>query len=439
MFFKCYSNSGFRQDTAVFTERLRHRKFPYEEHEIRAFEKEFREREEAKVEINESATEEEKAMLAKKIEDKVQFKLKHKISSNPILDYTDYNCALYLATRLAVNYAVLTAVFNEIKKDDPSFNPKTLFDFGSGLGTTMWVANEAWPKCFSEHFNVEACQQMIDISRSLLQLGKESNPLQFPGIFYREFLPVSSYIKYDLVVSAFSLLDLPTQSSRIHVIENLWEKTQDMLVLIEDGNPAGFAAILEARNFLLEKTGYDVTSTFHIHPEDIHVEKDNPHLHPTSHIVAPCPHHYPCPRQFTEGPILCNFVVPYINLDFGQQSPLEVKKHYYSYIVLRKGNKQASDVPSWPRIVQECKKRGEHVVCRLCAPDGKIHSINFTKAHHKGHLYRCARVSEHGDLLPVTVSEFEKEVEIRFKKNRKIKSSDSVNHDEIITNHQSDL
>lgn len=40
--------------------------------------------------------------------------------------------------------------------------------------------------------------------------------------------------------------------SRIHVVENLWKKTSGALVLVEHGSKAGFHAIMEARNFILQ-------------------------------------------------------------------------------------------------------------------------------------------------------------------------------------------
>lgn len=46
--------------------------------------------------------------------------------------------------------------------------------------------------------------------------------------------------KYNLVVSSYTLLDLPSQETRLKTISNLWSKTQDFLVLVEKGTSAGF-------------------------------------------------------------------------------------------------------------------------------------------------------------------------------------------------------
>jgi ribosomal protein RSM22 (predicted rRNA methylase) len=55
---------------------------------------------------------------------------------------------------------------------------------------------------------------------------------------------------------------MPDAKNRIHVIENLWHKTQDMLVIVEHGTRAGFAAVLEARNLILQLSGHKVTTFF---------------------------------------------------------------------------------------------------------------------------------------------------------------------------------
>jgi ribosomal protein RSM22 (predicted rRNA methylase) len=46
--------------------------------------------------------------------------------------------------------------------------------------------------------------------------------------------------KYDLGVSSYSLLDLPSAKSRIQTVESLWKKTSKYLVLLEQGTNAGF-------------------------------------------------------------------------------------------------------------------------------------------------------------------------------------------------------
>lgn len=94
-------------------------------------------------------------------------------------------------------------------------------------------------------------------------------------------------IKYDMVVSSFTLMELPNQRSRVQVVENLWNKTQDLLVLVEHGSSAGFRTILEARNLILTLNGYDVTKSYYNDPNDVSIVNYDPENAPTAHIMAP--------------------------------------------------------------------------------------------------------------------------------------------------------
>ena len=52
-----------------------------------------------------------------------------------------YNQAValaYLVSRLAPDFASLYRILNEIKCRDPHFQPQTLFDCGSGIGSALW-------------------------------------------------------------------------------------------------------------------------------------------------------------------------------------------------------------------------------------------------------------------------------------------------------------
>lgn len=110
------------------------------------------------------------------------------------IEYNDYSALTYLAARLAPNYAAMLTVFKEIKKSDPNFIPKTMLDFGSGVGTSMYAANEVWPASINEHFNCDSSKSMNDVSRLLMQSGNEKQPLLYPGVFYRQFLPASENV-----------------------------------------------------------------------------------------------------------------------------------------------------------------------------------------------------------------------------------------------------
>ena len=70
----------------------------------------------------------------------------------------------YLISRSALEYATLVNIFSIIKDQDHSFQPRTLFDFGSGLCTGLWAAREVFGQ-FSEAFMVDKSIHMNDLAR----------------------------------------------------------------------------------------------------------------------------------------------------------------------------------------------------------------------------------------------------------------------------------
>lgn len=63
--------------------------------------------------------------------------LKQKIYNWQPLDFTPYSGLLYAASRSAAEYAALSKVFAELSKRS-LIKPKTIFDFGSGVGSVIW-------------------------------------------------------------------------------------------------------------------------------------------------------------------------------------------------------------------------------------------------------------------------------------------------------------
>lgn len=365
--------------------RIVNAQLPPEQKEVQVFAKQIEEkfvaREKSNLENYEELTADQKLEMYVERNKKIEQSVRKKIFSWKEYNWTEYQSILYLASRLSPNYLATKFVFNEIKHLDPDFQPKTLFDFGSGLGTTMHVANEMWPASIHEHINIESCKVMIDLSDLLLKNGNDKNQTMFNNIFYKQFLPINHQPTYDLVVSAFSLKELPNVDSRINIIENLWHKTEDMLVFIEHGNQAGTAAILEARSFILKMNGYDPVAIYNPLENDEN-PLDKSTKNPNVHIMAPCPHHYCCPRLTKEYRVFCNFQVNYFPVNYGQPSILLAKERF-SYIVFRKRPKTyKKGFPEWPRVVEKPKKSGRLVNLKVCTSEGKIEHLNISKSKH---------------------------------------------------------
>lgn len=339
-------------------------------------------------------------------QDKINFKDDFKRKNFLDEPYNQHDCVALMAARLPANYAALSYILNEIRHEEPDFEPSSLFDFGSGFGTTIWAVDQYWGNSIKEVFCVDLNENMNELSRELLQKGTVNDSDILNRIFYRQFLPAKHIPTYDLVVSAFSLLEFMDTRSRIHVVENLWKKTSGALVLVEHGSKAGFHAIMEARNFILQISNKQL---------DPLTEKINPDVNQVSSnltrsegsVLAPCPHDFICPRQSDLlKKSFCNFVINYKVLDYGQPNP-GVKKEKFAYVVLKKNNFQQwkEDQKSWPRIVEQVIKNSRHSICRVCTSNGELKEFIFTKSKTEHHLYRCARLSSWGDKLPSRIIE----------------------------------
>lgn len=321
-------------------------------------------------------------------------------------EYDDYASVLYMATRLMPNYASIKAVMSEIKAQNPTFEPKSVMDFGSGLGTTLWAVDETWPNVQKEFHNIELSKSQQTLCEFLLR-GGTNHGESIPNLYQRQYLSTSTRTKYDLVVAAFSLLEQPTRQMRTHVIENLWNKTNDLLVIIELGNIGGFTVVDEARHLVLELAGHEVNKR--ISMSDQTKPRVNRKL-PDAHVIAPCPHELYCPRINHTTKLdrnICRFKTSYDPIDIGQ-NPGGRKSNLYSYVVLRKGphpnytDEQA--IPRWPRVVENQAKKSKHLYQRLCCPDGGLSEIVFTKKYGK-ELYELAKSCKWGDLIPIKVSD----------------------------------
>ncbi|XP_076169841.1 ribosome assembly protein METTL17, mitochondrial isoform X2 [Ptiloglossa arizonensis] len=305
--------------------------------------------------------------------------LKQLIHNWKPIHYDKYTSLSYLVSRSAPEYTVMYKILNEIRTKDTNFIPKSLYDYGSGIGTVLWAASQFWFKSITEYICVDSSSDMIDLSAYLV---KNATPqIQTKHIFYRQFLSSMSIPTYDIVVSAYSLFELPNQKSRIKTITNLWQKTKNYLIIVENGTNAGFTIINEARDFLLNS--FKDTSSVH--------------------LFSPCPHDLNCPRINSDNKP-CNFEVFYLTLGISRHA--QYKKERYSYVVFKKDKRPEND-NQWPRIVRPVLKRSKHVICHMCTASGKLEEHIFTKWKNGRHIYRCARSSEWNDCLPFKIENVE--------------------------------
>ncbi|XP_036374814.1 methyltransferase-like protein 17, mitochondrial isoform X2 [Megalops cyprinoides] len=309
------------------------------------------------------------------------------------LRYDDDLAVVYLAARLAGGYAAVRRVLNEVKKRDPSFTPQSLLDFGSGVGTVLWAVRSVWGEAERESVCVDSSAAMNSLADQLLRGGSDREDPLIKQVYFRQFLPVSPKVQYDLVVSAFALSELTSQKERRDTVLTLWRKTNSLLVLVENGTKDGHQVLMEARDAVL--TGKD------------RVTFDSR----TPQVFAPCPHQLPCPRLAQESQLPCNYPQPYRPLPLPGSPDRAVER--FSYLVLRRAGPEREAEPeleagpeqeaglAWARLIGPVLRRSRHVHCQLCCSDGEIRRLVVTARRHGRDMYRCARSSDWGDRLPI--------------------------------------
>jgi ribosomal protein RSM22 (predicted rRNA methylase) len=308
------------------------------------------------------------------------------------LNFDEYKSKIYLATNFASHYAMLSQIFNEIKKRVANFRPTRLFDFGSGSGSVMWAAMHIWGKqTFAEILNVDKSREMNNLSQLILQDGQSNKPPIIPGIIYRQFLPHGRENTFDLVVADHALFELENRFERLKMVQSLWYnvKPGGFLILVERGTIHGYSAINEAReNLLYRIASVDKPKTEN---DDEILEESNDSLlnqhHSSAHIFSPCPHDAICPKKKLNIP--CRISTRYRPLQIFdiQQNIPDYTTVQMSYIVVKKSERDKNDIyGTWPRVIEPILDRKHHQHVRLCCPNGEYVSVPISKNKHGAYV-----------------------------------------------------
>ncbi|GAB4820160.1 hypothetical protein N2152v2_007206 [Parachlorella kessleri] len=207
-----------------------------------------------------------------------------------------------------------------------------------------------------------------------LEAGEEGHvPAPAPRLRWLSRLPravSSSRKRYDMVVAAYVLGELRTDEQRRKAVEELWQRTDGLLVLVEPGTPAGFAHIIAARSQVLAAAAPAATSeTLGAAPSTSNDKRSSDNSSSSSgsggrggregvagreavrpqgaHVLAPCPHDGRCPLLGRRS--WCHFVQRFERTDLQRKTkavegraPRVYQDERYSYVVLARGPRPAT-------------------------------------------------------------------------------------------------
>lgn len=175
--------------------------------------------------------------------------------SAPAIEYGPRETFAYIASQLPFMLAPLQNVFHEISRRIPDFAPTSMLDFGTGPGTAIIAAQEHWAKSMKDVMAVDVSQSMLEIGTELLK-----NQQVFGSVKWRQYMAMNPQTrpKYNLVVASMVLSELTDDHLRMQSVDHLWQQTDDILVLIDRGNPEGFRILRNARDRLIAENKTDL-------------------------------------------------------------------------------------------------------------------------------------------------------------------------------------
>lgn len=254
-------------------------------------------------------------------------------TSKPIADAHD--ALAYALVRMPATYAAVTACLAALTEAKPDFAPTSQLDAGAGPGTAAWAGVEAFPS-LTDVVLLDANPALRALALTLME---EHAHLAHAG--YRQGdvqTALENSPAADLVTASYVLGEL-READQGAFADLLWQKTQDTLLVVEPGTPAGYARIIALRARLIAQG---------------------------AHVAAPCPHDNACPLV---APDWCHFAqrLPRLRdhmLVKGAEVPFEDEK--FAYVAL-----SHTPVPNRPSRVLAPPRVGKAAIdAKLCMPDG---------------------------------------------------------------------
>ena len=212
----------------------------------------------------------------------------------------------YLNSRFPATFAALCKVFTTLFEHYSPAQITSFLDLGSGMGTGMWALQQFALPLLSKLTLIEKDRELIAMGKALA-LHAEENLLQ-QAIWKEEDLKNSVLQKHDLVLMSYSFGEIAREFWP-GLIQQLWSATNQVLVIVEPGTPAGYERISYIRSALLQQG---------------------------AHLIAPCPHSATCPMAEQDW---CHFAARVQRSSshrFAKEGHLNYEDEKFSYIAFSK-------------------------------------------------------------------------------------------------------
>lgn len=274
----------------------------------------------------------------------------------------DTEALAYSMTRMPATFgAVLASLQYVLELSD--IHIESLIDAGAGTGAASWATDAV--------IDLKSIT-CVEREPAMMRLGKrvmESNPRLMNSTRWvlqdMSINPVRE--NADLVIASYALNEMDSMV-RLKVVENLWEATDAILLIVEPGTPECYIQLKEIRMLMISKG---------------------------AHIIAPCPHEDICEITNDDW---CHFTCRISRSKMHRllksgDAPYEDEK--FNYLALSKVPVNSFS-RSEARILRHPQIGKGHVKLTICTKNG-IQERTIKKSD--GTLYKLARGAKCGDDL----------------------------------------
>jgi ribosomal protein RSM22 (predicted rRNA methylase) len=279
---------------------------------------------------------------------------------------TEIHRHAYLAARMPATFAAVKRVLIEVQQRIPDLKPESLLDLGAGPGTVLWAAHEIFPD-IKKYTLVEKDRELVSIGKRLASRSSKLTVSHAQWLI-QNLEQFSVPVGQDIIVLSYAVGELGSEAIA-PLIKNCWLATEQLLVIVEPGTPAGFERIRSIRSQLIDLG---------------------------AHMVAPCPHEMTCPMV---GKDWCHFSERLARTSLHRQlkgGDLGYEDEKYSYVVV---SKTPCLLPQ-NRVLRHPMKRSGHVVLNLCTGESGLKQLTVSKRNPE--LYRQAKAVDWGSIFPST-------------------------------------
>ncbi len=249
----------------------------------------------------------------------------------------DTDALAYALVRMPATYAAVTACFDALQIARPDFAPVSMIDLGAGPGTATFAAAEAFTSLVRFALT-DTNESLHALARGLMRGNDRLRSAQYRLSSARAFL--NGVDDADLVVASYVVGELE-DAERTALAGLLWQRTRDVLLIVEPGTPDGYQRVLGLRAQLIAEG---------------------------AHVIAPCPHDDACPLA---PPDWCHFAqrLPRSRAHKqlkGADAPFEDEKFSYAVLSRTAPAKRAA------RVLAEPTQTKAAITAKLCTAERRV-------------------------------------------------------------------